>query len=657
VKHQGLYNSSVTLHLEKPVQDTEVFYTLTTDGTEPPEPGESSSLLSSDIVFQGVEGEETVYTVKLLPMIRSSRARGSSASYRFTVDKKPPQLPVLTGFEPDAVYNTPVRLSASVPEGVRFFIAYSTDQDKLPNPFGEGGYLFQSSFTLDADKGEEKTFTILTGAYDPAGNKTLQSKPLRLTIDKKNPDPPVFAGIPEGGRTNGAVILSFAGAAAQEAGNSVYYTLAEGNALPELPTKKSALYEKPILLQGEDGKESVYTLRAIAFDRAGNSSSDFSSVQFVIDRLAPDKPVRPVINPLRQKNSLIVSWSQPAEAELYYSVGEGGEFKKYTAPIEVAAKNGENVHLAYYASDDAGNRSGIEVMEFDLVSLSENFVSGAASGTVTNKAVTFSSLASAGVVRYEVSTTGKDPSPVTQFSSLLGKGVSFDAVYGETIKFSVRFRLFENEQDAGGGTEKAVSFTIDKTPPEPPELSGIEDGAFYQDDRVLSFTSSEGEIFYFVSYTDTGEPVFDKDFTRYANQVRIGSREGEFNAYTVSAYTVDRAGNKSNVTRRWKIAIDKKIIYVNSSSGNDFYEGTRTRPFKTIEQALKHSEKTGRKTLYLSEGDYEAQSTITLPEGIVLSGGYDSSWQRTSGKSVITALMDGLPLVFSSKGAALMGFP
>ncbi|HOV65105.1 MAG TPA: hypothetical protein PLG43_14625, partial [Spirochaetia bacterium] len=433
------------------------------------------------------------------------------------VDRKKPDLPVLSGFTPDGIYNTPVRLTATVPDGVKFFIAYSTDSSEstaLPDPFSSAAYLFQSSFTLDVADGEEKSFTIRTGAYDPAGNTAILEKPVKITIDKKSPDPPRFSGIPARGLTNEAVLVSFT-----QTDGDVYYTLCKGSEAHEIPTKSSIRYEKPFLIEGEAGREIFYNIQAISFDRAGNISPECSSAQFIIDREPPPKPEKPSITPLKLKNSLIVSWPAvlPAlqDVSIYYAAGSEKEFRKYDLPFEIKPDKKESISLSYYAEDDAGNRSDVESIEFDLVSLSENFVSGIQQGMVTNKPVRFTPLAATGIVRYEVSTSGREAAPVSQFSSQLGDGVEFDAAFGETISFSVRFKLFESVTDPVGGSEKSVSFTIDKTPPPPPELSGIADGAFYQDDRILSFTAPEGDIYYLVTYTDTGNPLFEKDFSRY----------------------------------------------------------------------------------------------------------------------------------------------
>jgi hypothetical protein len=97
-----------------------------------------------------------------------------------------------------------------------------------------------------------------------------------------------------------------------------------------------------------------------------------------------------------------------------------------------------------------------------------------------------------------------------------------------------------------------VSFVIDKNPPRIPTAFGIENNGYYLGSRIVRFEEQEGQIFYALSSgANATSPSLD-DFKPYDGEFDLEGREGSAVFYTLEAYAIDDAGNKSIRIKLWR---------------------------------------------------------------------------------------------------------
>ncbi len=620
-----LFNSrEVSLRVSPASASDVVRYTFTKNGEEPPLPGPESPRAGSVIAFEGVQDAEVLIKFKLMSFSSDGTRSSDPVEGSFTIDLLKPGIPVLHGFENGGIYNSAVSFTADSDAKDTVFFSITSDESTPPDPFGPEGAPLPGMYTIPAVEGMEKEYRIRLGSVDRAGNRSLNETIYNVVIDKEYPVLPEPLGLPPKGITTGNIHISF-----PPFNGKILYTLSTDGSIPPEPDETSRVYREHIVLHGEPGKEITYTLRTACVDTAGNKGRYSRVYRCVIDQMAPAVPPEPDIQISKHRVSLIVSRRESTPDTVMFRVPEIQDtWYAYTGPLSFKLPETQNtITVEYYARDEAGNTSSRQHIRISLpFSSSTPLFTGVEDGGIYKDNVTLFKSAGNTLCRYEIGINTETAPPVSEFSPEMPDSITLKALEGETLRYTLRVKLFPDNGAESIQREQTTSFIIDNDPPAPPEVDGIRDGVFYQDDRTISFSSPEGIIRYAI--TPEGQPRIDLEtFEEYRRPVALQTEEGSFSSYRVYAYVEDEAGNRSTV-RDWNISIDKEIIYV-SEKGNDGYDGTRTHPFRTIQKAFEHSAQTGRRSIYIAGGYYPIDKTMEIPEGIVISGGYsDDAWKR-----------------------------
>lgn len=194
------------------------------------------------------------------------------------------------------------------------------------------------------------------------GGAVSEERLLRLAPEARVGIPEI-AGFPEGGLTNRAVKPRV------PAGSIVRYEVStEG--LPLRVTTASALLDDSTAFEGEDGKETRYTVRLRAFgDSSGQAEgSDERFASFVVDRLSPPVPTLLPESLSEDSEADRRIAFQPQDGTIRFAVAERGTagdpvFSDYEGPVTLAGNGDRAVsyEVYAYAVDAAGNRSGTVV--------------------------------------------------------------------------------------------------------------------------------------------------------------------------------------------------------------------------------------------------------------------------------------------------------
>jgi hypothetical protein len=618
----GIFNDSRTLAFIGEGIPGTIYYTMTTDGSEPADPGIGDSAVAGDLGFAGVPGASVQYRLKFRPFLENNSVSGDIQRISFFIDREHPENPLPMGFNDEATYNHGVFVLPPPGFDGDVYIDIDPTGQNDADPLGQDARRFFSPLRLDVENGAEGTFSFALAARDPAGNTTENPVQYRVTIDRKPPPPPVLTGVPPGGSARDGVEL------VAESDFPTYYEMTTDGTLPSVPTQDSEKYAGAMSVAGEQGREILYTMRFLSFDEAENSSQQ-SIARFVIDRLPPPPPGTPRVD-YAADPSITISWAAVGEDKIYYSLADDGEgssadFVEYGGPFALGDHEAtESLQMRYFARDKAGNQSDSGALLLELPGRSGGHLfSGVEDGLIYNSRKNLTSSPEGGDIRYEVTTNGPIPAYVSPFSTAMPESLSFDAAPGETLKYAIRAAVFK-EGDSSPIQEQIVRFIIDRTPPAPPEIADWQDEMFFQDDFQVTIQEAEGDVYVSVN---------DGSYRLYTAPISLRSVSGEIDQYRISAYTKDEAGNRSTVTREWTAYIDRQVIYV-SPRGNDLFDGSRSRPFRTISLAVLEAEKSERKTIYLAEGTYRVAAPITVRGKLTLVGGFtENTWKETSSDS------------------------
>jgi hypothetical protein len=120
-----------------------------------------------------------------------------------------------------------------------------------------------------------------------------------------------------------------------------------------------------------------------------------------------------------------------------------------------------------------------------------------------------------------------------------------------------RIRLRAGLQEGPLSETEEISFTVDRIPPEPPEVVLPGSGAPYARDVEVRLTGGEGERYIAVSDGEPLDPLGPRG-QRYAAPVRVTGVEGEAITYTVTAASRDRAGNVSGIEEPVRFLLDRE---------------------------------------------------------------------------------------------------
>ena len=571
------------------------------------------------IVIAGTENKSKDYFLEIYSSNEETGTKSKISSYRFTIDNEKPPRPYITGLESGVVSNEKIIISHSADEDSVVFLNYSDSPETIGKLFSSSSIIFNENLVFDVPSGEEKKFYLIAGAGDAAGNSTINDEVFTFTIDRK---PPLIDDIIKD--SSSIEIIS-------SENIKCYYEKGEYGTFIREPDKDSEYFTEKLVFEDISDTDGRYILNVLPYDESGNRFYRPLTYSYIVDRKEPSAEPSPEILVNEKIKKVFTYWKETSE-DLYYSINQG-EWNLYEHPFSFKYQSDTSEYtLDYYFEDSSGNRSKTVNIAVQLPGSGDSVLSeGINNNGYYSEDLELRPAVPESLIRYEISTDQIMPPEVSVFSPVLPEKLPFRIEKGESINFIVSLKEFNGPEDRKGGAEQVIRFTIDKQPPEPPEIDGIKDGEYYLTDRTAFFNASENDIFYSVSSADTPE----EDFIRYTEPFTIVSKEGSYNSFTISAYTRDYSGNKSS-TRSWKITIDKEIIYV-SNDGRDYYEGTRSWPFASLNKALEQVKLSNRKTIFIEEGDYLLNSPAVIDEEISLYGGFKKgSWNEKSGTTTLS---------------------
>jgi hypothetical protein len=189
--------------------------------------------------------------------------------------------------------------------------------------------------------------------------------------------------------------------------------------------------------------------------------------------------------------------------------------------------------------DNAGNKSRVESTLIEVKDIPQTLVSGIGSSSLLNRGVIVTP-ASGIVIRYEIGTSDMPPKEPGPSSPVMMKPITVDVTRGETKTFILVVKGFVSMEDISGFKAESYTFTIDRTPPQVPEMIGVTDSAHYQEDVLFSFAQSSDKVY--VSVESEPSTGASRDFSLYTEPIRISTPEGTIRSFTIRAYTTDPAG-------------------------------------------------------------------------------------------------------------------
>ncbi len=606
-----------------------VHYTWSADGTPPPLPDAHSPLFTNASSFRGDDGSVTVFKVRLLAVSRNGKRVGEQKDMSFTIDLKPPEVPALTGAPDGSRYARPVVLTADAsPPGVVLFYSSATDGADAPDPLTQGQAV-TGPLTFDAPEGVRTDYVVRVASRDDAGNRSLYDRRYHFSVDRSIPDDPVANGAPDSGLTDRPVSITLASASP-----TIVYELADDGSIPRLPTPSSTAYASPIILSGRSGSSVTYRLLARAFSELGTPSRAARIVTVTVDRSVPAAPAAPhVVYAPGNPSVAYLVWDAPASGQIFYrlsaAAGITADYLQYAGPVSVliATPGGSTITGDAVVRSAAGAQSSPTSFSVPVgMQLQPPVVRGARDGAVLTQRTELRLAAPAGDVRYEISTDGNYPPAVTAGSPVAPDPLVLDAADGQTVSVLVAARAFDPTGAALPSPETHFGLTIDKTPPDPPIATGIEDGGYYQDEQKVTLLAPEGTIYYSVSTGPDVQLPSQTSADKYGGELTLKAEPGQAVSYRIVAFTVDDAGNRSREIRSWTVTIDQEIVYV-SPSGNDYAEGSRVQPVQSLGRALELAGSSSRKTILAAAGDYVLNAPVEVNGDVSIIGGMDpSTW-------------------------------
>ncbi len=605
--------------------DLDVVYSLGTDSQEPPDPGFDSPSLK-DLEIETEEGSEVYYQLKLLPVFPERGRVGRITTLRFVVDRKAPEIPEIHGIPRSGISAEDVVLTlGDFPENESAYILISekSDSQSDSDPLLHGEE-YIGPRRIGLQDGQDRTFIITLSMLDAAGNRMDMEKPLQVRIDRSPPLEPEISGIPENGINSSPLRLDFR--APEDAGVE-YRIVGEGDVYQE-GTIPFVPYEETLELSAPDGELRVFQLEYRSFDEAGNRSRNTLRDVVTIDRRPAASPGEPQVE-YQGGASALISWSVAPGATLLYRFEGQPDWSVYSSPLSIDPSSGKGASsIQYYLRNEYGITTPVETLRLKSAVREGggSLVRGAEKGAVYPGQVVLEPQLSSdkGFVRYELGIDSQAPE-LGPHSPIMEEKLVLNVPAGMERRYSLRSGFYPLRESRVPQTEEYLEFTIDRLGPRAPLLIEGVSGDSDARKKTIELEADGNRILYSL---DGSEPQKE-----YAGAIRLDVREESGRSVPVRAVAYDQMGNRSRIME-WTVFLDQDIIYV-SENGNDLFEGSRLRPFRTLHKALEQAGSLNRGSIYIAEGSYTVQQPLVIPGKTNLIGGLDQEDWQPEGRSII----------------------
>ncbi len=298
---------------------------------------------------------------------------------------------------------------------------------------------------------------------------------------------------------------------------------------------------------------------------------------------------------------------------IMFSVADG-PFAAFRAPFGVGLGEAAS-GLRYYAVGPDGSRSAMGVVELPAMRpLAAPRLAGVEHGATYGFAVTAVPPGEA-LIRYSLSEGDAPPPPVSDRSPSVGaEGLRFEGRPGEEVRY--RLRLVA----ATPGTERFVSFTVDRKPPPVPETAqGLR--SYSSSDSFVTFKPQPGTIFVSVSEDGNGP------FARYEGPTAISGSDDGRRRFVVRAYAEDEFGNRSAEMKPLGLLIDRSSLYADPR-GRPGASGSPDDPIPYLDDAIEAAQAAGKRFVYL-RGAVPLRRTVVVTGRLAVAGGFDEDWNES----------------------------
>jgi hypothetical protein len=618
------------LSFANPFPDLDVHYEVSTAG-RPAVPGPDSPSTSTGITLETAPGENVSYALALRGRFAGSRTWSRVQRYTVVIDRVPPEPPRIE----EARLSTDRMLVLGPPPERDVTIWYRLSPDQ---PFRR----YLSPVELD-DPVRSGPLHIEAYTRDLAGNQTFLPEVISLSDPAEGPPVPrlTLNGRPVFDPRvviDREVLVDLR----QERDHLLMWRIVPDTGDP--PSFEA--YAGEVLLS-----RGTYTVEA--YSRAADDRrSDLLRVVLSITDEPMEPPERPFISYNPDGRSGDALWSGRQSRQLFVSVSsrDGAEegFMPQDGVFRWVIPEGETrIAISFFTVDESGRRSPTEIVTVEArPSARPPRISGAEDGGRYGESRRIELIAD-GEIRYTLSTDGSPPATVHALSPRYEAPLDLAATPGEERIYRLRFRTFSGERALS--EEDDATIIIDRRPPSPPILRDIEDGGYYSTAQSFRLTSAAGDriMYRLVKVAapeagTSGAASGAASFLVYAGEtIPLPASELERVEYSIEAYTVDSAGNRSQGLSRWRATIDTASIHVAApiatttpGRGSPGPDGSRDAPFDNLDAALRESIATGRSSLFLTRGEYPyapalLAEALSQTGGLTIVGGLDPlDWAR-----------------------------
>lgn len=612
-----------------------VFYSYSLGDQNPDPVGLESFKSDGTIRIAGKEGEKNLVNLRIRSYNRENNRFSSPLSYQFTLNQTDSLLPELQGYRQGELYNRAVTLSLPGSYAHNVFISFTTDGTPPGDPFGSSGKWLEKDITFSVGEGKAERILFLLGVEDSAGHRIIDKEVRWFGIDRSIPGLPALSGIPEGITWDDKVLIT---GPRTGVGGTLHYELSLDGSLPhEISSNSPVFPSSGLSIEGVPGENRLVVLRYRFRNNAGTWSDDEGVAHFMIDRRPVGLSQAPEMSILENRQQLILTWDIPPNRSLFFRFPDlNRDFMIFNEPVALPfLMETRSMPLEAYLVDDRGRKGETTRYNITVPGMEGSvFIKGVPDPPLANTEVRLYKGNSDDFLRYEVGVNGATVPEVNRFSPIFPKNLELAGAPGEILDYLIKIKRFADAESEWSQGEQTIEFSIDNSIPVPPRVEGISSHEHYQDDLIISF-DSPGKVFYALQKGSREDNPGFPQFRLYNTPLAVTSQEGTFSTYRLYAYAVNEAGNQSEI-KEWEFFIDREIIYL-SSDGNDRNDGTRTKPFRTLDKALDYSRETGRKSIYLGAGEYQIPRSLSIESDLKIMGGFEiSEWTKSdSGRTVI----------------------
>ncbi len=585
-------------------------------------------LLENALLLEALPGEERGYLIYL--EARSVSGGLETASFLYKIDRRAPPVP-RTSVEPGFVLpGSSIELSSAGAARILYSLYPSLPEAqeysgpiRLPD-YSSGIIRYSlSAIALDELGNPSQPFVgdfiSLPKGYSPAkdfkaqGGRSTQTGSASLIQAS-----PAMQGSVE--EHSLGFVLRFKHPQALSFRYSLRDSSPEAGVDPEsLPELDANLGEALLDIRAPSGWVGQLFLDAFARLPEGRYIKANESLKLTFKEGASAIPLSSIGAKLLPAASARGAWliADSTRSSLRYQV-DSQEPREYLFPVFIAAAPGaERLRVSYSTLQVDGSRSKESLLEIQLgPDPGRPELDGVPESGVSASSIIVSPGPAAKVLRYEVANGDALPKAVGADSPLLESNSGFHSAPGATISYRFRLRSFSDASPTAAGSDEAfVQFTVDRTPPEPPRIQENR-GIAGAPNKFFGFAAGSDEVYYRVSRNGKLQGAY----SRFRSPIYLEADPSGPVSYTVEAYAVDLAGNRSSEARFDNISIDATAVYL-SGSGSDENDGSPSSPLASLEAALRVATITARPRIKV-QGRPKPSGDIVIEDEILIQGGF-----------------------------------